>query len=111
MFTRQEVVLFCKTFPDVYEDYPLSDTNWTCMRIKKNHKVFAWIFERQGSIWVNVKCDPQWADFWRNTYESVIPAYHLNKKHWNSLILDGKIPEKEVQRMIAESYDLCVKSK
>ena len=66
---------------------------------------------RIGLVWVNVKCDPQWADFWRNTYESVIPAYHLNKKHWNSLILDGKIPEKEVQRMIAESYDLCVKSK
>ena len=43
MFTRQEVVRFCKTFPDVYEDYPFSDTNWTCMRIKKNHKVFAWI--------------------------------------------------------------------
>lgn len=47
--------------------------------------------EREGHIWVNVKVDPEWRDFWRNTYSSVIPAYHQNKEHWNSIILDGTI--------------------
>ena len=111
MHTREAVIEFCKTFPEVYEDYPFSDSNWTCMRIHKNRRIFAWIFERQGHIWVNVKCDIQWIDFWRNAYESVVPAYHMNKKHWTSLILDGNIPQNEVERMIGESYDLCVQMK
>jgi len=45
-------------------------------------------------------------EFWRNAYTSVVPAYHMNKKHWNSIILDGTVPGKEIKRMIAESYDL-----
>ena len=56
-----------------------------------------------------MKCDPQWRDMWRQAYKSVLPAYHMNKKHWNSLILDGTIPEDDIRRMIAESYDLCAK--
>lgn len=47
--------------------------------------------------------------FWRNTYSSVIPAYHQNKEHWNSIILDGTIPDTDIKRMIAESYDLICK--
>lgn len=107
MRTRQEAVRYSLTFLDVYEDYPFHDSNWTCMRIRTNKRIFAWIFEREGQIWVNVKCDSEWRDFWREAYESVIPAYHMNKKYWNSVILDGSIPEKEIRRMIAESYDLC----
>ncbi len=49
---------------------------------------------------MNVKCDPEWLLFWRNAFETVIPAFHLNKKHWNSIILDGSIPDKDVQIMI-----------
>ena len=66
----------------------------------------AYIYERNGHIWVNIKCLPEWIKFWRETYESVVPAYHMNKEHWNSVILDGKVPDKEVKRMIAESYDI-----
>ncbi|MGE9976217.1 MmcQ/YjbR family DNA-binding protein [Coprococcus catus] len=55
---------------------------------------------------MNVKCDPEWREFWRNAFESVVPAYHMNKTHWNSIILDGSIPNKDIQRMIGESYDL-----
>lgn len=86
--------------------YPFHDTNWTLIRRKDNKKAFAWIYERMGHIWINVKCDPEWRDFWRDAYESVIPAYHQNKEHWNSIILDDSIPEKDVIRMIEESYDL-----
>lgn len=57
-----------------------------------------------------MKADPQWRDFWRSTYASVIPGWHQNKDHWNTIILDGTVPEQEIQRMIAESYDLVTDS-
>lgn len=48
----------------------------------------------------------EWRDLWRNTFQSVVPGYHMNKKHWNSITLDGTVPEADVKRMIAESYDI-----
>ena len=59
---------------------------------------------------MNVKVDPAWRDFWRNTYASVVPGYHQNKEHWNTIILDGSIKEDDIKRMIAESYDLVTDS-
>lgn len=106
MKTREEVAAYCLTMPDTFEDQPFHDENWTVIRLRKNRKIFAWIFEREGNLWVNVKTDPQWRDFWRNAFTAVVPAYHLNKEHWNSLILDGTIPEETVKQMIQESYDL-----
>lgn len=106
MLTREEVIAFCSKLEDVYEDYPFRDPNWTVMRHKKNQKVFAWIYEKDGHIWVNVKCNGEWRDFWRNAFKSVVPGYHLNKKYWNSIILDGTVPDKDIERMIEESYEL-----
>lgn len=107
MITRQEVIQYCLTFPEVFEDYPFHDEMWTCMRIRTSKRIFAWIYERESHIWVNVKCDPQWRDFWQKAYEAVVPGYHMNKKYWNSIILNGTVPAKDIRRMIAESYDLC----
>lgn len=106
MQTRNEVISYCKTFSDVYEDYPFHDMNFTVMRCKKNKKSFAHIFERDSMIWVNVKCDTEWINFWRDAYQSVIPGYHMNKSHWNSLLLNGTIKEKDIKRMIQDSYHL-----
>lgn len=103
---RQEVIQYCLTFPDVYEDYPFHDANWTVMRCRGNRKVFAWIFEREGNIWVNVKMNREWRDFWRAAFDAVLPAYHLNKEHWSSVILNGTVPEEVIKRMLGESYDL-----
>ena len=108
MKTRQEAIAFCRSFAGVYEDYPFHDDNWTVMRHTKNKKTFAFIYERNGCTWINVKVDPEWRDFWRNTFSAVIPAYHMNKTHWNSIILNGTIPEEDIKRMIGESYDLTV---
>ena len=106
MQERREAIDYCLTYENVYEDYPFHDPNWCVIRHKGNKKVFAWIFDKDGHVWINVKCDPEWRDFWRGAFESVIPAYHLNKKWWNSIILDGTVPRKDIERMIGESYDL-----
>ena len=111
MRTRQEAIAYCLTYEHVYEDYPFRDQNWCVIRHRKSNKVFAWIFDREGHVWVNVKCDPEWRDFWRDAFPSVLPAYHLNKKHWNSIILDGTVPEEDIQRMIGESYRLTAGKK
>ncbi len=102
----QELIAYCLTMPDTYEDYPFHDVNWTVIRCKQNNKVFAWIFERQEHIWINLKVNPEWRDFWRNSFSSILPAYHLNKEHWNSVIMDGTVPEETIKQLIGESYDL-----
>ena len=106
MKTRAEAIAFCSKLQEIYEDMPFHDPNWTVMRHNANKKVFAWIYEKDSYIWINVKCDLEWRDFWRSTYNSVVPGYHLNKEHWNSIILDGSVPDKDIKRMIEESYDL-----
>lgn len=106
MTEKKEVITYCLSYAEVYEDYPFHDPNWCVIRHKKNRKVFAWIFDKDGSVWVNVKCDAGWRDVWRSAYESVVPAYHLNKEHWNSIILDGTVPAEDIKRMIGESYEL-----
>lgn len=109
MKTREEVLNYCLGFNNVYIDAPFHDDNWQLARYKKNKKAFAWTYERQGNIWVNIKVSTEWRDFWRQTYESVIPGWHQNKEHWNTIILDGSVPDDDIKRMIAESYDLIVK--
>lgn len=111
MRTREDVINYCLDFPNAYEDYPFSDHNWTVMRHKDNNKVFAWIFEREGNIWVNVKGTPEWCDFHRAAFEAIVPAYHLNKTHWNSIILNGTVPEDNIKAMITDSYELTLKKK
>lgn len=106
MRTREEIIKFCYTLQDVYEDYPFHDANWTVMRCKENKKTFAFIYEKDNNIWINIKVSPEWIEFWRSAYASVIPAYHMNKAHWNSVILDGSVPDNEIKRMVLESYDL-----
>lgn len=106
MREKKEAIAYCLTFDEVYEDYPFHDQNWCVIRHSENDKVFAWIFDKDGYVWINLKCDPQWREVWREAFPSVIPAYHLNKTHWNSVILDGTVPEKDIRRMIGESYDL-----
>ncbi len=108
---RQELINYCLTYPDSYEDYPFDDDSgsaqaWTVMRHRANRKSFAFIFERGGLLCVNLKCEPMQADFLRSVYPGVTPAHHMNKVHWNSVILDGSIPEKEVFAWIGQSYEL-----
>ncbi|MCR5272020.1 MAG: methylated-DNA--[protein]-cysteine S-methyltransferase [Lachnospiraceae bacterium] len=110
MKTRQEALSYGLTFPNTYTEAPFHDENWQLVRVKGNKKAFLWTYERGGYINLNVKVDPEWRDFWRNAYESVIPGWHQNKEHWNTIILDGSVPESDIKRMIEESYYLVTDS-
>lgn len=106
MKTREEAMAYGLSFKDTYIEAPFHDENWQLVRVKSNKKVFLWTYERNGYINLNVKVSPEWRDFWRSAYASVVVGYHQNKEHWNTIILDGSIPDKDIKRMIAESYDL-----
>ena len=110
MKTREEALADALSFSKPNQEAPFHDNNWQLVRVEGSKKAFLWTYEREGYINLNVKADPQWRDFWRSTYASVIPGWHQNKDHWNTIILDGSVPEQEIRRMIAESYDLVTDS-
>lgn len=111
MTTREDVLKYGLSFPDTYQDAPFHDENWILVRYKKNKKAFLWTYFYQKELRINVKVSPEWRDVWREIYDAVIPGYHQNKMHWNTIILDGSVPVQEIQRMIGESYDLIVGKK
>ena len=103
--TRREAIDACLSLPDAYEDYPF-DGNWAVMRHQTNKKMFAAVYNHEGRVWINVKAEPGWADFWKSVYPAVVPAYHMNKQHWISVILDGSMTGEEILHLIDDSYRL-----
>ena len=106
MRTREEALQYGLSFPDTYQEAPFHDDNWQLVRYRGNKKAFLWTYERDGHVNLNVKTSPEKAIFWRQIYRAVLPGYHQNKAHWNTIVLDGSIPDDDIRLMIAESYDL-----
>ena len=107
MTTREEALEYALSFPDSYQDAPFHDDNWQLVRVKGSKKAFLWTYERNGYINLNVKATPDTRDLMRMAYASVVPGWHQNREHWNTIILDGTVPDEAIKQMIAESYD-CV---
>ena len=103
--TRREAIDACLSLPDAYEDYPF-DGNWAVMRHQTNKKMFAAVYDHEGRVWINVKAEPGWADFWKSVYPAVVPAYHMNKQHWITVFLDGDVPDDILEAMLWESFEL-----
>lgn len=110
MLTRQDVLQFGLTFPSTYQEAPFHDPNWQLVRVKGSKKAFLWTYEMDGFLRLNLKVDPDSRDFFRNAFESVIPGYHQNKEHWNTVIIDGSIPDDVIKDMIEISYNLITDS-
>ncbi|MEF9973888.1 MAG: MmcQ/YjbR family DNA-binding protein [Clostridia bacterium] len=104
--TRRELIAHCLTYPGAVEDYPFEDRNSTVLRHATNRKWFALIFERDGKCCINLKCYPMEADFLRQVFSSVTPAWHMNKVHWNTVSLGGDVSDDELFDMIASSFAL-----
>jgi len=108
--TRKEIIAFCLSFPEAYEDYPFDGITdpgaWTVMRHRANKKSFALIYKMDGKLCVNLKCDPFEADDLRQIFKGVTPAYHMNKQHWNTVEVGSDVPKGELFRQIENSYGL-----
>lgn len=79
--------------------------------IRGEGKMFALIAESTDPLRISLKCDPQLAVLLREKYETVLGGYHLNKKHWNTILLTGQLPWEEVQGLILHSYQLVAEIK
>jgi predicted DNA-binding protein (MmcQ/YjbR family) len=91
--------------PEAMEDFPFGP-RVAVMKIRS--KMFATLVE-EGAVSMNLKCDPHEALILRDIFSAVKPGYHMNKRHWNTLILDGSIPRGEIERMVDNSYALVVR--
>lgn len=98
--TVEEYIL---TMPNARLDYPFGEG---VAVYKVGEKMFALIEEKSSPLRLSLKCDPQLAVTLRERYESVMPGYHLNKKHWNTMLLTGQLSWEEVQDLIRHSYEL-----
>ena len=101
--TTESIREFCLTLKAVTEGFPFGGD---ALVFKVKGKMFALL--SLESRWLNLKCDPENAVSLREQYPSVTPGYHMNKRLWNTIILDGTIPEKKLREWIRDSYDLVV---
>ena len=109
--TREELINFVASMKDAVVDDPFCDGT-PVFRNVKTKKWFGIILTAYGKEGVNLKCDPVLAQFLRGQYESVLPAYHMNKTHWNTVYFDGDVPREEVLAMVEHSFQLtCPKEK
>ena len=99
----------CLSFENTYLDYPFDQGLWAAIRHKDNKKIFALIYERQGNICINFKNDPQWGMLWRESFEAVTSAYHMNKEHWSTVIIGKDATEENITDMLYASYLLTQK--
>ena len=103
--TPEELRDICRSLPGAVETYPFSEG---VAAYKVEGKIFA-ISRLEGSPFqVSLKCEPELAEQLRATHEAIRPGYHLNKRHWNTITLDGSLPDKLVRELIEDSYDLVV---
>lgn len=107
---REDIIKYCLELPDTYEDYPFRDDNESVtMKHKKNNKWFALIMNVKGNVYLNIKTDPDYSELLRKTYDYIIPAYHMNKEHWNTVIINEKCDTQLVEELIEQSFDLTKK--
>ena len=103
--TRDRVVEICARLPGAIEDYPFGGG---VAVFKVGTRMFALVSLDGECGSVNLKCEPEVAVALRARYAAVRPGYHQNKRHWNTVELDGSVPDREVVDMIEHSYDLVV---
>ena len=108
--THKELHDYLLTFSDAWLDFPFGEETSV---YKVGHdetgggKMFALVADNAKPLRLSLKCDPQLAERLRETYETVLPGYHLSKKHWNTIILTGQVPDDELKSLIHMSYNLA----
>jgi predicted DNA-binding protein (MmcQ/YjbR family) len=98
---------YCLLKKDVSEGFPFGDET---LVFKVRGKIFLIASLNRSQLQFNVKCDPEKAIELREQFDAIQPGYHMNKKLWNTIIIDGSIPQKLIKQIIDDSYFLIVKS-
>ena len=103
---REEVVEIIESMPGATLDYPFGEDVAVYKIGDENGKMFALIQEGADPVRLSLKCDPTLAELLREKYETVLPGYHLNKKHWNTILCSGQVPADELADLVRHSYEL-----
>ena len=109
--THKELEKYLLDFPQAWLDFPFGEGVSVYKvgdKAAGEGKLFAIIADNSNPLRVSLKCDPQLATMLREKYESVLPGYHLNKKHWNTIICSGQLSDDEIKDLARLSYDLVV---
>ena len=105
--TLEEVKQYFLSKKGAWEDYPFDDVTAV---FKVGKKMFSLIGSDSNPLTINLKCDPELAVDLREVYEEITPGYHMNKRHWNTVNIQGNLDQVEIYKLIDLSYDLVVKS-
>jgi len=109
--THKELEAYILTFADTWLDFPFGEGTSVYKVGDKDAgegKMFALIADGSQPVRISLKCDPLLAEKLREEYETVLPGYHLNKKHWNTIICSGQMSDDDLKDLIRLSYDLVV---
>ena len=107
--THKEIEEYLLSFPNTWLDFPFGEGTSVYKagdKAANDGKLFAIIADGSKPLRVSLKCDPILAQNLREKYESVLPGYHLNKKHWNTIICTGQLTDQEIKDLIVLSYRL-----
>lgn len=104
---KQEIIEYGLKLKNTYSEAPFpKDPESIVLKHRENKKWFGLIMPVKGKCYVNVKTDPSYSDLLRKTYDYIIPAYHMNKEHWNTIILQENCDRSLVEELIKQSYEL-----
>jgi predicted DNA-binding protein (MmcQ/YjbR family) len=103
--TRAELDEYLLSMPNSRLDFPFDDK--TAVYRAANDRMFALVAEDKTPLRVSLKCDPNLAELLREKYESVLPGYHLNKKHWITVLLTGQLSDDEIRDLVRHSFELA----
>jgi len=104
--TARALRKLCLGFPGAFEDFPFGPEHSV---FKVEEKLFAISALNRSPLTVSLKCEPELAEQLRASFpDAIAPGYHLNKRHWNTVTLDGSVPDDMVRDMVEDSYDLIV---
>jgi predicted DNA-binding protein (MmcQ/YjbR family) len=104
---QHELQAACLALPGAVEEFPFGDE---VSVFKVGGKMFAASHLDASPLQLSVKCDPDIAVQLRAAHPAIVPGYHLNKRHWNTITLDGSLPDRMVTDLLTDSYDLVVAS-
>lgn len=104
---KEDIIKYCLTLKDTYKDMPFpEDFESVTMKHKENNKWFVLLMNVNGKLYLNLKTEPEYSELLRKSYSYIIPAYHMNKEHWNTIIVDDCNDSELLKELIQGSYNL-----